>query len=142
MSRAFASFGEIKDESTDYNIFDQDCNLDIFEQIVNISEPVEKLVKKELLIFRRYQLDVKDIKCPLQWWQKHEAMFPTIGFLARQTLGIVGFQIETERIFSLAGILTNLRRCRLQTKNLEKLIFVNKIGLMILEYDVNLHLIY
>jgi hypothetical protein len=26
-------------------------------------------------------LDVKDIKCPLQWWHKHEAMFPTIGFL-------------------------------------------------------------
>jgi hypothetical protein len=26
----------------------------------------------------------------------------------------------------LAGILTNLRRCHLQTENLEKLIFVNK----------------
>jgi hypothetical protein len=39
-------------------------------------------VEKELLIFKRYQLDVKDIKCPLQWWQKHEVMFPTIGFLA------------------------------------------------------------
>jgi hypothetical protein len=93
--------------------------LDIFEQIVSISEPVEELVK-----------------------YLHEAMFPIIGFLARQTLGIVGFQIETERIFSLAGILTNFKRCRLQTKNLEKLIFVNKIGLMILEYDVHLHLIY
>jgi hypothetical protein len=39
--------------------------LDIFEQIASISEPVEELVKKELLIFRKYQLDVKDIKCPL-----------------------------------------------------------------------------
>ncbi len=27
----------------------------------------------------------------------------------------------------MAGILTNIRRCRLQTKILEKLIFVNKI---------------
>ncbi len=26
----------------------------------------------------------------------------------------------------MVGILTNLRRCRLQTENLEKLIFVNK----------------
>jgi len=41
-------------------------------------------------------------------------------------LEIVGSQIETKRIFSFAGILTNLRRCHLQTKFLEKLIFVNK----------------
>jgi hypothetical protein len=57
--------------------------LDIFEQIANTNELVKKFVKRELLIFRRYQLDVKDIKCPLPWWQKHEAMFPTVGFLAR-----------------------------------------------------------
>jgi hypothetical protein len=27
------------------------------------------------------------------WWGKHEAMFPTIGFLARKILEIVGSQI-------------------------------------------------
>jgi len=90
----------------DHNIFYRDCSLDIFEQIISTSELVEKLVKRELLIFRKYQLDVKDIKCLLQWWQKHETMFPTVGFLARQILGIVGSQIEIERIFSLAQVLT------------------------------------
>jgi hypothetical protein len=60
--------------SVDQNIFYQDCNLDIFEQTASTNELIEKLVKRELLIFKRYQLDVKDIKCPLQWWQKHEAM--------------------------------------------------------------------
>jgi hypothetical protein len=34
--------------------------------------------------------------------------------------------LKQKRIFFLAGILTNLRRCHLQTKNLGKLIFVNK----------------
>jgi hypothetical protein len=63
--------------------------LDIFEQTISTSEPIEELVKRELMIFERYQLDNKDIKCPLQWWQKHEAMFLTIGFLVRQILGIV-----------------------------------------------------
>ncbi len=53
-------------------------------------------------------------------------MFLTIGFCARQILGIIGFQFETERIFSLAEIFTNFRRCCLQSKNLNKLIFVNK----------------
>jgi hypothetical protein len=52
--------------------------------IANTTDPTTKLVNKELLIFRRYQVDVKDIKCPLHWWEKHENMFPTIGFCARQ----------------------------------------------------------
>jgi hypothetical protein len=46
--------------------FYHDCNLDIFEQIIiNTSEPIEELVKRESSIFKRYQLDVKDIKCLL-----------------------------------------------------------------------------
>ncbi len=53
--------------SANQNIFDQDCSLDIFEQTSSTNEPIEELVKKELLIFRRYQLHVKDMKCPLQW---------------------------------------------------------------------------
>jgi hypothetical protein len=47
-------------------------------------------------------------------------MFPKIGFLAWQILGVIGFQIEIESKYS------NLKRCHLQTENLEKLIFVNK----------------
>jgi len=106
--------------------FEQYRSLDIFKHITSTSEPTKELVKRKFLVFKRYQLDVKDIKCPLQWWQKYEAMFPTVGFLARQILSVVEFQIEIERIFSLVGILTNFMRCHLQTKNLEKLIFVNK----------------
>ncbi len=45
---------------------------------------------------------------------KHEAMFPTIGFLAHQILSIVGSQIEAKIIFFLEGIFTNLKRCHLQ----------------------------
>jgi hypothetical protein len=62
-----------------YDIFYHDYNLDIFEKIViSTSEPLEKLVKSELSNFKKYQLDVKDIKCRLQWLQKHETMFPII----------------------------------------------------------------
>ncbi len=53
-------------ESVFVNIgVDEDCNLDLFEQIVNMSEPVQELVNMELLIFRRYQVDMKEIKCLL-----------------------------------------------------------------------------
>jgi hypothetical protein len=56
-------------------------------------------------------VDAKDIKCPLEWWSKHQAMFPTIDFLVKQILGIVGSQIETF-FFFLASIL-NLQICQL-----------------------------
>ncbi len=29
------------------------------------------------------KVDLKEIKCPLLWCEKHEAMFPTVGFLTR-----------------------------------------------------------
>jgi len=60
------------------------------------------------------------------WCKKHETTFPIVGFLIKDILGIVGSQIETKRNFSLIGILTNLRRCRLQLDNFLNLIFVNK----------------
>ncbi len=53
-------------------------------------------------------------------------MFPIVGILAQRILGIVGSQIEIEMIFSLGRICINLKKCCLQTKNLEKMIFVDK----------------
>ncbi len=35
---------------------EEDKNFDIFEMIANISEPTTKLVNRELLIFRHYQV--------------------------------------------------------------------------------------
>jgi hypothetical protein len=65
---------------TDEGISYEDYSLDIFEQIASTSELAKELVKRELLLFKPYQLDIKEINCPLLWWKKYEAMFPTIGF--------------------------------------------------------------
>jgi hypothetical protein len=51
----------------DEGISNQDCNLDIFKQTTNINELTKELVKKELLLFNHYQLDVEEIKCPPLW---------------------------------------------------------------------------
>jgi len=80
-------------------IGDEDSSLDIIQQIASTSEPSKELITRELLIFKHYQVDPKNIKCAFQWWAKHEAMFPIVGFLACQILGVVGSQIETKRIF-------------------------------------------
>jgi len=53
-------------------------------------------------------------------------MFPNVGLLAHQILGIIGSQIETKRVFSLPWIFINLREFSSQLDHLEKLIFVRK----------------
>jgi len=51
------------------NVVDQrveeDMSLDIFEIIISTSELAMELVNKELLIFKCYQMNVKNIKCPV-----------------------------------------------------------------------------
>jgi hypothetical protein len=59
-------------------------------------------------------VDVKNIKCLLQWWEKYESMFPTIRFYARQFLKVVGSQIETyffnlESLLVLVNVIYNLK---------------------------------
>jgi hypothetical protein len=80
------------------------------------AETTKEIIIEELLDFRRFHVDVEYIKNLLQWWEKHESKFPKVSFFARQILGIVGSQIEIECIFSLVGILTSLRRYKLQLK--------------------------
>ncbi len=46
---------------------EEDMSLDIFEMTTNTSDPTMELVKRELLLFNHYQVDVKNIKCALQW---------------------------------------------------------------------------
>jgi hypothetical protein len=44
---------------------EEDSSLDIFEMTTNISELAMELINRELLIFKRYQVHVKNIKCQL-----------------------------------------------------------------------------
>jgi hypothetical protein len=54
-------------EFIEHRSYEDSC-LDIFEMITNTSEPMIKIVNKELLIFKRFQVGSKEIKCPMQWW--------------------------------------------------------------------------
>jgi hypothetical protein len=104
----------------------KDYGLNIFQMTNNIAKTAKEIVPRELLDFRRFHVDVKDIKNLLQWWEQHEFGFHAAGFLAKQILRIVSSQIETKHIFSLAEIFMSLKRCWLQSKNLDKLFFVSQ----------------
>jgi hypothetical protein len=45
---------------------DEKNNLDIFKMSIGTIEPPKEVVNKKLLMFRRFQVDVKDIKCLLE----------------------------------------------------------------------------
>jgi hypothetical protein len=50
-------------------------------------EEMASLIAKEQL--NHFQVK-KWCKNPLAWWKMHEVWFPYVGFVAQQTLGIVG----------------------------------------------------
>jgi hypothetical protein len=54
----------------EYEKVEEDTSLDIFEMTINTSEPIIELINRKLLIFKCYQVDVKNIKCPLSGGKK------------------------------------------------------------------------
>jgi hypothetical protein len=42
---------------------------------------MKQVFTKELLVFKHYQVDIKEIKHLLQQWREHEIVFLNVGFL-------------------------------------------------------------
>jgi hypothetical protein len=80
---------------------DDDYRLNNFQMTTNNNDHAKELTARKLLDFKRFLVDMKDIKSPLLWWEKHNCRFLVVGLQARHILGIVGFQIEMEHFFLL-----------------------------------------
>jgi hypothetical protein len=74
---------------------------------------MKKVVNKELLIFKQYQVDVRILNV---FFNKGKSMktcfFLIVGLIVHQILGILGSKTEIKRTFFLINILTKLRSCR------------------------------
>jgi hypothetical protein len=44
---------------------EEDNSLELFKMATNTNELTTKLINRQVFIFRRYQVNVKNIKCPL-----------------------------------------------------------------------------
>jgi hypothetical protein len=64
---------------------------------------LQGLLENELFLFHHLHMKLEHCILPLTWWKSHELQFPNISFIARQIFWILRFQIETERIFSIAS---------------------------------------
>ena len=67
----------------------------------------------------------------LDWWRRHETMFPTIARLARRYLACPAAQSFQERVFSGAKVVMNAKRTNLKAKTFEQLTILrhNKVWL-------------
>jgi hypothetical protein len=77
----------------------EESSLDIFEMFVETNEPTKEEVNKELQMFTRFQVDVKDIKCSLEWWAKHKSLFPIMAFLVHQFLALLVLKWKLGELF-------------------------------------------
>jgi len=102
-----------KIESSFVNKTNENISLDIFEMVTSTNELTKELVNQKLMIFRKFQANEKNIKCPLECWKNLNLCSQLLVFFSRQILGIIGSQIEIEKIFSLTHIFTNLKKCHL-----------------------------
>ena len=61
----------------------------------------------------------------LDWWKINETRFPTLAKLARCYLCVPATSVPAERIFSIAGLISN-KRSSLSPENADMLIFLSK----------------
>ena len=104
-----------------------DSDSDQENELDNIE--LTRKVEIELRLFRKAKdlPDFADTKVsPLRWWAQHATTYPLLAELARIVLAVPGSQIECERIFSLAGLLTARLRNRMSPENLASLVFLSK----------------
>jgi len=87
-----------KIENSFVNNSNEDNSLDIFDMVISTNELIKKPFNKKLMIFRRFQMDAKYIKCLLEWWKKHESM---LVFFSRKILGIIFPKLKLKEYFLL-----------------------------------------
>ncbi len=99
---------------------------DFFGQDVSNNDLIFFTMKNEFHFFHLLHVNPLEAENPLLWWATHETPFLNVSFVAHQVLGIVEYQIETERIFIIASVITSLCRSKLGNENLQHLVMITK----------------
>ena len=82
-------------------------------------------IEDELRSFRSTCVPDTD-QTVLEWWRGHKSDFPLLAELARMVLAVPASQIECERVFSAAGLITQHLRNRMGVENMSAQVFLLK----------------
>jgi len=69
--------------------------------------------------------EISLINDPLKWWNENKNRYPNVAKLATLILCIPATSVESERIFSKAGLIINASRASLSSKVADELIFIS-----------------
>ncbi|CAN0070147.1 unnamed protein product, partial [Sphacelaria rigidula] len=64
---------------------------------------------------------------PLQWWRVKAREYPMLAALARPVWWLPASQVQSERVFSAAGQITELTRSRLDPEHVELMVFLRTV---------------
>jgi len=53
------------------------------------------------------EVDVRSIKCPLEWWKGNRFKYPKVAIGARKWLSVCATSTPSERVFSIIGLIDN-----------------------------------
>jgi hypothetical protein len=116
-----------------YDLFDQDMQQ-------NMKKVAQEKNTDELKAYK--ELPIPDLRSdPLEWWRRHESVFPALSRLARIYLSIPASQATTERSFSTANIICSDLRTSLSPENLEILTMLKKNNHLLAECEDNSEII-
>lgn len=87
-------------------------------------EPLSSKKTGHALVLQRYiaEPEIDLDRCPLEWWLKHEAIYPALAKVAKKFLSSPASTVPCERLFSVAGNVVSKKRSSLEPGNVNKLV--------------------
>ena len=96
---------------------------DVMGQAVEAGSPIEPDKKARREVHQYASLDAEDGD-PLDWWKNNQSKFLLLSVLARKYLCIPATSVPSERVFSTAGHIINVKRASLLPENVSMLVFL------------------
>ena len=90
------------------------------------SEREISVIEIELNRYQEGQLSSRKTD-PLLFWKLQEKFFPNLAKAAKKYLSIPATSVPSERVFSKAGEIVSARRSRIKSKNVDMILFLNKV---------------
>ena len=97
---------------------------DLFDVTSSNAANVESTVRQEFSLYQKDCLNYVRNRPVLKWVSEREEKFPHVTKLARCVFAIVGSQIDNERVFSAAGVISKNRRNRIGIQNMDSIMHI------------------
>ena len=94
------------------------------QQIFLSNRPQQNHIYQEYNSY--FLVPINEIMDPFEFWRVNEKTFPSIADLARILLCILNSQANVERVFSIAGLILNLKRCSMSKEHIARSVRLKK----------------